>query len=287
MSDDQLAHAQDYIWRNARLLERQLFAYLFGNGQRDSVLAVLRAYQNDDGGFGNALESDKRCPASQPVDVEMALRILDYVDGFGTPMVGRACNSLEAISTPEGGVPFALPSVMDYPRAPWWNVPANPPAALNPTAAILGLLLKRGVEHPWLGRATEFCWRAIAESNTRQYHDLMPMIAFLKHAPDRQRAERELERIAARILEPGVVAYDVAAMGYVKKPLDWAPTPDSFCRRLFSDAVIAEHLAALAAQQQPDGGWLINWEPLSPGVELEWRGWRTIETLRTLRAYRT
>ena len=45
------------------------------------------------------------------------------------------------------------------------------------------------------------------------------------------------------------------------------------------------HLAALAAQQQPDGGWPISWPPISPGVELEWRGWRTILALLTLRAY--
>ena len=94
----------------------------------------------------------------------------------------------------------------------------------------------------------------------------MPMIGFLEQAP-------------------GVVALDPAAEGYVQKPLDWAPMPDSFCRRLFSDAVLAQHLEALAARQGVDGGWPISWPPISPGVALEWGGAMTIKALRTLRTY--
>ncbi len=72
---------------------------------------------------------------------------------------------------------------------------------------------------------------------------------------------------------------------YVKKPLDWAPTPESWCRRLFDDRTITVHLDALIARQQPDGGRSISWPPLSPLVELEWRGFVTVEALKTLRAY--
>ncbi len=78
---------------------------------------------------------------------------------------------------------------------------------------------------------------------------------------------------------------NTAASGYVMMPLDWAPAPDSFCRHLFDQTTIDLHLTALVERQQPDGGWPINWEPISPAVELEWRGWKTIEALRVLRAY--
>ena len=73
------ARAETFIWSNARLLERRLFAYHFRGGSRYAVLAALRAYQNDDGGFGQALEPDIRCPDSQPVPVQHALEILDAV----------------------------------------------------------------------------------------------------------------------------------------------------------------------------------------------------------------
>jgi hypothetical protein len=94
-----------------------------------------------------------------------------------------------------------------------------------------------------------------------------------------------LERIAQRISKPGVVDLDPKAAGYIKTPINWAPTPQSFCRKLFDDATLSRHLSALAAQQQADGGWPINWETTGPGVTLEWRGWSTIVALHTLQTY--
>src|SRR6185312_6889470 len=165
-----LQNAQDFIWRNARLIERYLFTCLFANGSKDPVLAALCAYQNEDGGFGNALEPDKRCPSSQPQDIEIALHILDAIDAMHDPMVKRACDYLVTITTPDGGVPYALPSVNAYPHAPWWTVEDNPPASLNPTAAIAGLLLKHGIDHPWLETASKFCWHEIASTGTTEFH---------------------------------------------------------------------------------------------------------------------
>ena len=278
-------HAQNFIWSNARLVERFLFSYLFDHGAQEPALAALRAYQNADGGFGNALEPDKRCPSSQPQDIEFALHILDTIDAMHDPLVTRACDYLVTITTPEGGVPFALPSVNAYPHAPWWTVDDNPPPSLNPTAAIAGLLLKHGIQHPWIETASAFCWRQIAETSTDEFHTLIPVITFLEHVSDRERAERELQRIVTRISQPGVIELHPDAEGYVQKPLDWAPTPQSYCRRLFSDDMLQTHLAALANRQQNDGGWPISWDALSPAVEAEWRGWTTIAALRTLDAY--
>jgi len=99
-------------------------------------------------------------------------------------------------------------------------------------------------------------------------------------------AERELQRIAERLSQPGVVELAPYAEGYTQKPLDWAPTPQGYCRRLFDDATIERHLVALADRQQSDGGWPITWTPISQAVETEWRGRVTIEALRTLDAYK-
>jgi hypothetical protein len=285
VNPSRLQRAATFIWGSARLLDRHLFAHLFEGGPREAVVAALRPYQNADGGFGNALEPDIRTPTSQPVAVEMALRTLDLVGG-DTELELRACDYLQSIAAPAGGVPFSLPSLNPHPHAPWWTAPDDPPAALNPTAALVGLLRKHGVRHPWVDRAEQFCWHAIATSETREFHDLVPMITFLEHAPDRARAEGELARLAARIAEPGVVELRTNAEGYVHGPLDWAPLATSFCRSLFADAVLAEHLAALAARQQPDGGWGISWPPVSAGAEAEWRGAVTIGALRTLASYK-
>jgi len=279
-----LARAEEFIWSNARLLERRLFAHQFKGAAAEPVRTALRAYQNEDGGFGNALEPDKRCPDSQPIDQELALHVLDDV-GIDAAAVGRMCDFLVTISTSEGGVPFVLPTVRSAPRAPWWNTEDDPPASLNPTASIAGLLHKHGFQHAWLDRATEYCWATIGASQLDEPHLIQAIITFLEHAPDQPRARREFERVATSLFEHELVAIDPDTAGYVKMPLDYAPTPQSWCRRLFSDEVIAEHLAALATRQQPDGGWPIAWPPISPTCELEFRGIVTLAALRTLRAY--
>lgn len=277
-----LDRASDFIWLNARLLERRLFAHLFLGGAREPAVAALRAYQNEDGGFGNALEPDKRAPASQPIDQEMGLRALDDA-GFDAAVAGPVCDFLMTITTAEGGVPFTTPSVNAYPHQEWWASPEEPPASVNPTASIAGLLHKRGFDHPWLGPATEYCWRAIEGGRAREVHELLAVVLFLEHVPDRDRAARAIDQLKDRILAETALDFD--APGYVKKPLEWAPAPSSLCRRLFSDDAIAAHLAALASSQQPDGGWPITWPSLSPAQEAEWRGMVTLSALKTLRAY--
>jgi len=283
-----VTRAADFIWRNARLLDRQRFAHLFQGAPSAPVIAALAAYQNADGGFGNALEPDKRCPDSQPVDVESALRVIDEIGEdsiWSEPLIARVIDFLATITTSEGGIPFVLPTVRAYPRAPWWDAGDNPPASPNPTAAIIGLLLKHGVRHPWIETATDYSWRVISEGATEEVHELATILTFLENAPDRARAERELDRIAERLFAAKLVELDPRATGYVRKPLDWAPTPSSWCRRLFDDSTIAAHLDALVDRQQSDGGWPISWPTVSPLVELEWRGSVTVDALKTLRAY--
>ena len=280
-----LATARDFVARNARLLERRVFAALFDGGPARAVVRALAAYQNEDGGFGNALEPDKRDPASQPVDVQFALETMDAVSAFDHAMALRACDWLVTVSTSEGGVPFALPSVMEHRRAPWWETGSEPPANLNPTAAILGVLFKHRIAHAWIAPATTFCWEAIARIDRTEFHELMPVLAFLEHVPERARAERAMAQVLERIAAPGAVEFDPGASGYVHMPLEWSPSPHSPCRKLFSDLQIVTHLAALAARQQADGGWPISWDTVSPGVSIEWRGVRTVEALKVLKAY--
>ncbi len=282
MSTTRLEKAQSFIWNNARLLERQYFSFLFDDGSRQNVLRALVAYQNSDGGFGNALEPDKRTPSSQPIDQEFALRILDDI-GFDQGLAGDICEYLETITTDRGGVPFVLPTVSDAPRAPWWNSEANPPASINPTASIAGLLHKHKFEHPWLVQATEFCWQKIEALLSASDNDLLCIVLFLENAPDKERAAREFEPIGEIIKQQ--VALDPMAEGYVHKPLDWAPNPDSLCSGLFVGSLIEPHLEALAARQQTDGGWPVSWPATSPASLLEFRSVVTIQALKTLKAY--
>jgi hypothetical protein len=287
MTASALDAAERFIWLNARLIDRLRFAHLFRGGAAAPVLAALRPYQNEDGGFGNALEPDFRGPASQPATVDQALRVLDEVAAFDDPMVARACDFLAGITAPDGGLPFVLPSVGSYPRAPWWQTEDDqPPGDLLPTASVVGLLAARGVRHPWLEPATEFCWRQIDRLDRPNAYQMRSVIAFLDHVPDRARAERAFAAVGPKVLEQGLVALDPEASGEVHTPLDFAPEPSSLARRLFDDEVIEAHLDALVAGQLQDGGWMFNWLVWTPAVEPEWRGAVTVEQLKRLSGYR-
>jgi hypothetical protein len=223
---------------------------------------------------------------SQPVTVASALEILDGVDALDDPMVWRACDYLMSVTAPDGGLPFVLPSVREYPRAPWWESQGDdPPGALFPTPAIAALLHKRGVDHPWLDAATGFCWRRIETLGSTNPYEVRAILPFLEHAPDRPRAEEAFSRVGPEIFEQGLVALDPQAPGEVHTPLDFAPYPESIARGLFEDGVIEIHLDALAAAQKDDGGWMFNFPEWNPATTLEWRGFMTVRALSILRAY--
>ena len=67
------------------------------------------------------------------------------------------------------------------------------------------------------------------------------------------------------------------------RPLDFAPRPGRPARGLFAPQVVEQELARLAGQQQPDGGWAVDFDSYSPAAALEWRGHRTVEALGVLR----
>lgn len=282
LTKDAFSRAERYLLLNARLLDRLRFAAHFQGAAAEPVLHVLRAYQNPDGGFGNAIEPDIRGAFSQPEGVEMAFRVLDEFGAFDDPMVARACDYLASVTTKEGGVPFALPSVRDMPRAPWWESDDDPPAHLIPTASVAGLLHRHGVEHPWLGPATDFCWSRIAAiADEVSPYEALAVVTFLEHVTDRARAEAEFARIKPAFLT--AVEMDPSAEGAVHFPLDFAPVPSSL--PLFSDEIISLHLDAMIAGQPEDGGWKANFPMWTPLVTHEWSGHLTVHNLKTLRAY--
>lgn len=280
-----LASTSNFIWQTARLLERRRFAYLFLDGERQAVLDALRPYQNPDGGFGNGLEPDIRGPVSQPIPTLTALCILDEANAFADPLVGQICDYLLTITTSEGGVPFVLPSVRAYPRAPWWETEDHPSASLNPTAAIVALLDKHQVEHPWRLAATEYCWRKLDSLEETSAYEMRAVFPFLDFASDRSRAEKVFARVGPKILEQQLVTLMPTSKDDTHTPLEFATSPKSQARRLFSDDVIEVHLDTLVATMLEEGGMSFNWYAWNAAAAQEWRGIVTLETLLKLRAY--
>jgi hypothetical protein len=285
MTDDVLAAGRAFLDREGRLIERRLAAVVFDAADARGVVDAVRAYRNGDGGFGHGLEPDKRCPASLPIDVETALDILWPAAAGGIDdLVRGACDWLDSVAGPDGAVPLAFPIIEEYPRADHWSEWAYAPA-LNPTAGLAGRLHQMGVDHPWLTRATDWCWATLESGFDEDAHALGEVLRFLEHVPDRDRADAVGSHVGAWLATAKWYRADAADPSYGVTPLHLAATPDSPWTRLFDAAVVDAHLDRLTRDQQPDGGWPITWEPPGRASTLEWRGIETLRALRTLRAY--
>lgn len=265
--------ARTFLHANARVLERRRYEHLFEGGPKEPVLHALRAYRNDDGGFGNAVEPDMRAPVSQPVGIHTVMEILHEVGAHDDPMIGPAADWLQSVTREDGGIPFVLPT--DAPHAPWWQ--SSDASSHTQTAANAAALHHLGVGHSWLDGADEFLFARIAELDLASEdigvgYDLLFSVHFLDAHPDTARAEAALEALSP---------LPTAEFGSERPTaLGLSPVPGSRSRRHVD---VERDLDALEQAQQEDGGWIVAWEDWNAAASVEWRGVATLNALRTLR----
>lgn len=291
-----LARAEQFIWLTARVLEQRRFAHHFLDGSTEAVETALAAYLNEDGGYGHALEPDLRGPVSQPLHTAHALSVLDSIGRCCGLRVERICRYLTDVSTKEGALPALHPSQRGYPAAPFIPIIDDPPAELLATGPVVGLLHRNQVWHAWLFRATDFCWNAVDALEQSHPYEIEAAVAFLDGVPDRARARAAADRLGRLVREQRLAVLDPerrreypVAPGYAPGehhfPYDYARTPESLARPWFTEEELERSLDHLAAEQQEDGGWPLNWRQWAPGTALEGRPIVTLKALQTLRSY--
>ena len=123
---NKLTEIKYWMHRNAREVELSLWNYFFENGSRRDVADALSWYQNEDGGFGYALDADNWNPDSNPYQTSMAIRILRNI-GF-TDMEHPVCQGIFRYLYSEKdlmdyGWRFCIPTNDNFPHAPWWHRP--------------------------------------------------------------------------------------------------------------------------------------------------------------------
>jgi hypothetical protein len=140
-------------------------------------------------------------------------------------------------------------------------------------------------QEEWFLKNAQFIWDYFENRSPTGYHDGIQLITFLENVPDTNKANKYCPSVDDWLSRPGIIERNPLAEGYVHKVLDWCPISSSYSRKFISDEEIKNHLQVLIEQQQEDGGWPMNWPALSAGTELEWRGWITVERVRTLKSY--
>ena len=285
------AKARDFIFTNARMIERRLFEYHFVNGNQQGVYHAIYAYRNPDGGFGHGMEPDTASPESQPLFSIMALETLHEVGYLTADLIlSDFMPYFERITTEKGGIPWMFRPTGDYPRADHFET-VKEWAAISTTAPLLGILEEYDIDIPWMRKAEEFVWQEIERIKERHVfcHLCVPRrLQFLQHTKSKAKAATALSDLKRWILADGVLSTDYGdgGWGLYGKPhtLCYAPAPDSILAPIFTNEMIDADLDQLIQHQKEDGRW-DTWYGLSEGMKLEWAGIQTLWTLKTLKSY--
>jgi hypothetical protein len=285
-----LAAAAEFLAGSARVLDRRRFDLLFGDGAVDPVLAAVEGYRTPDGGYGWGLEPDLRSRTGQPGGALHAFEVFADVGAAASDRAAELGNWLTSVTLPDGGLPFALPVPDSAACAPFWAGADPTTSSLQITAIVAGAAHRAAgripalAAHPWLARATSYCVAAATDPGPAHPMELAFAVRFLDVAagstPD---AADALNRLRAQVPADGLLRVTGGAEDEFMRPLDFAPSPGGPARTLFAPGVVEAELERLAAAQQPDGGWLVDFDSYSAAATLEWRGHRTVGALCLLR----
>ena len=147
LSKNDFHRIERWMRRNARPLEFALWNFHFDHGNKKNVLDALSAFQNEDGGFGHALEADSHNPLSSPLQTADAIEIIESIGGCSaeTPMIQGILGYLQSGKDfHDGRWDLIVASNDAYPHAPWWNTKSDSEkrSTFNPTAILCGFGLK-------------------------------------------------------------------------------------------------------------------------------------------------
>ena len=139
--------SKNFIYKNARPLDFARWQYHFENGSVDAVLNALSAYQNDDGGFGHALEPDSWNPNSSPIQTWTAaeiLREINFTDANHPIIQGILKYLASGKDFSDNKWHTVILSNNDYPHAFWWGADSESSSHTdyNPTACLAGFIVK-------------------------------------------------------------------------------------------------------------------------------------------------
>ena len=144
---EEFVSIRTWIYRNARPLDLARWQFHFEGASPDRVVEALSAYQNEDGGFGHALEPDAFNPLSSPLQTSTAVQRIEEIGGLSNdhPLIAGIMKYL--LSEADFGADRwanVIPSNNAFPHAPWWNYASDSRTRheYNPTAILAGFILK-------------------------------------------------------------------------------------------------------------------------------------------------
>lgn len=265
--------ARAFVYRNARPLDLARWQYHFENGGREAAAAALAAYQNEDGGFGHALEPDAWNPQSSPIQTWVATEVLREVGMMDSahPIMRGILRYLASGQDFEGHFWYnTVRSNNDYPHAPWWHTESDSTCHndYNPTACLAGFIIRfadPGCELYRLGRrVAQEAFDAFMEgARENDMHTLACYIRLLQYGAEAGAGDIfDIAALQDKLREPvsQCITHDLAAWerDYITRPSQFFSDHKS---PFYEDnkEIAAYECDYIVRTQLDDGSWPIPW----------------------------
>ena len=296
---------QAWIYRNARPIELSLWQFFFEDGTKDAVVDILMQYQNEDGGFGHALEADNWNPNSTPITTQHAIKILSMIgfDETSHPVhqgIRRYLSSEKDLL--DYGWRFTIQSNDNFPHAPWWNYSEeeNGKEYYGVTAGLTSYILKYlNPEEPLYQKAQNFAEKMIQfidENRSYGNMGLEEIIGLVETLELLGRHEYDFDFLYGKLAEKvtRAIEHDIDKWKYyVARPSNYIRTPESRFY-LQNKEIVKEELKYLADTYPEDDVWGIPWtwsgnmEQYGKYFDISenwWKAWKAIENMLFLKNF--
>ncbi len=260
-----------WVHRNARPVDLALWRCLFEGGAPLDVADALLPYQNEDGGFGHALEPDNWNPHSTPITTVHALHYLAMAGFFDQshPAYQGIWRYLRSgAGRMENGWMFTVPGNNAAPHAPWWtwSEEENRKERIGVSAELTAFILQNGEESdPLYQRALREAAELLPHLEGDEALGDMGLTAlttllFTARAKNLPFAADEslVEAMGRRYIQ--AVRADAGRWGeYAKMPSFAVRSPDSPLYPALRDLVDKE-LDWIIDARGTDGVWPVTWQ---------------------------
>ncbi len=294
-----------WVYRNAREIELSLWKYFFEDGDKEAVISALSFYQNEDGGFGNALEPDSWNPNSTPYTTLYAINILKDI-GFADlshPVYKGILKYLHSEKDfMDYGWRFSVPANDDFPHAPWWSFDeeVNRTESIGVTSGLSVFVLRYAEKGSILyQKVTELVKNSISHLMTGSSFGEMGIGGYVELL----KAIRELNfggydytslQLKVNELVKNSIEYDISKWQYyVVRPSNYIKEPQSI---YYSDneAIVNRELKYLIETLPENDVWGITWTWFDNNTKYPkeyaisenwWKAYKAIEKLRFLKSF--
>lgn len=295
LKEIQMKNIQNYIFSNARDIEKEKWNYLFNNGSKEDIVSELVKYQNNDGGFGNGLEADILLPASSSIaSTEAILIAYDYELNCEELWFKNLLSYFEKTIQKTPSFWEKVPKeVENFPHAPWWVYAPDSKFTPNPCAVIASAFIKYGNDgQRELGyKIADRCMEFLNSNKPCYDHDcycLQRLFTALQELNSTLINDISVKSMERRILD--CLCIDESKwMDYVAQPLDLVRSPKSQWYKLV-EPFVENNLNFWFNTLKEEGFWIPNF---SWGVETEiarnvtkiWRCYITVKRVDVFKAF--